>query len=105
MVSIATRAWEYLSTLLYAVCKRNLVSFPHQLAQISGYTFEFIQNIQIMRHGVIPTQSGGPIMTGTRESFSMLHYAMYKGNLVSFPHQVALGIQISGYTFESAIIK
>ena len=44
-------------------------------------------------------------MTGTRESFSMLHYAMYKGNLVSFPHQVALGIQISGYTFESAIIK
>ena len=41
-------------------------------------------------------------MTGVRESFTML---MYKGNLVSFPHQVALGIQISGFTFESAIIK
>ena len=81
------------------------MSFPHQLAQISGYIFEFIQNIQIVREGVIPTQSGGPIMTGTRESFSMLQHAMYKGNLVSFPHQVASGIQISGFTFESAIIK
>ena len=84
-----TRAWKYLSTLLYAMCKGNLVSFPHQLAQISGYTFEFVQNIQIMRDGVIPMQLGGPIKTGARESFTMLYYAMYKGNLVSFPHQEA----------------
>ena len=41
------------------------------------------------------------------EYLSMLLYAtcMCKGNLVSFPHQVASGIQISGFTFESAIIK
>ena len=58
-----------------------------------------------MRDGVIPMQLGGPIKTGARESFSMLHYPMYKGNLVSFPHQVASGIQISRFTFESAIIK
>ena len=35
-----TRAWEYLSTLLYAMCKGNLLSFLNQLAQISGFTFE-----------------------------------------------------------------
>ena len=58
-----------------------------------------------MRGGVIPTQLSSRIMTGARESFSMLHYAMYKGNLVSFPHQVASVIQISRFTFESAIIK
>ena len=34
------RAWEYLSTLLYAMCKGNLPSFLDQLAQISGFTFE-----------------------------------------------------------------
>ena len=84
----------YLSTLLYAMCKGNLPSFLDQLAQISGFTFE-------MRDGVIPMQLSSRIMTGARESFSML----YKGNLVSFPHQVASGIQISGFTFESAIIK
>ena len=54
---------------------------------------------------MIPTQLSSRIMTGARESFSMLHYAMHKGNLVSFPHQVASGIQISRFTLESAIIK
>ena len=39
------------------------------------------------------------------EYLSTLIYAMCKGNLVSFPHQVALGIQISGFTFESVIIR
>ena len=47
-------------------------------------------------------QLSSRIMTRARESFLN---AMYKGNLVSFPHQVASGIQISGFTFESAIIK
>ena len=61
--------------------------------------------MQIMSDGEIPTQLGGPIKTGARESFTMLYYAMYKGNLVSFPHQEASVIQISGFTFESAIIK
>ena len=28
------RAWEYLSMLLYAMCKGNLVSFPHQVASV-----------------------------------------------------------------------
>ena len=44
-------------------------------------------------------------MVGAREPFSMLLYAMYRGNLVSFPHQIASVIQISGFIFESAIIK
>ena len=39
------------------------------------------------------------------EYLSMLLYAICKGNLVSFPHPVASGIQISGFTFESTIIK
>ena len=61
--------------------------------------------MQIVRDGVITMQLSSRIMTGARESFTMLHYPMYKGNLVSFPHQVVSGIQISGFTFESAIIK
>ena len=99
-----TRVWEYLSTLLYAMCKGNLVSFPHQLAQISGFTFEFTQNKQIMSDGVILTQLGCPIMTGARESFSMLHYVIYKGNLVSFPHQLVSEIHEFKWLLRNGVI-
>ena len=59
----------------------------------------------LMSDGMIPMQLDGSTRANVCDFLSMPYYAVLKGNLVSFAHQLASVLQIAIFMFNSMLIE